>query len=534
MKNKIAEEFSSQDSERQPILERARQCAALTRPWILPQVGQSQTNKMPEVFTSLPGRGIANLEGRLLMSLYPVGTPFFRLVPAARIRYNKSQDPAQVQAFSQALSLYELLAMAKLESADVGSAENRRRGGFRSRKRQAITQILVTGDCLEQLTDDYRVRVFRRDQYTTVRDSSQEVISHIIKEKVDPLSLPIEIITNFLSDEVSMAMDKPHSSRTVDMYTRCKWQPQSRVWIIEQQINGKTIQISEEPVSPFICTPYELVPGEHYGRGFVESNLGDIRSLNELHERLLDFAGMASKFVPCIDYNSQVVSRDLAKPSGEVIQARVLGGQVQDIAFLSVNKSQDFQVVYQTAMSKRQDLATAMLMESESAPKGDRVTAFQISRVAAELEGALGGVYAPIADSQQVPLVERLMWQMSRDSLMPKLPGGSIEIEALTGLAALSRENDKQKILQLVSTMTQFGPEAANRINIGVLFDTLLRQSGIYEPGLIKTDEQLSAEATASMQQQQEMMAQEQMVKTSSNVMESSLTKQGGQVGSGQ
>lgn len=528
----IAKDWAEQDSARQAILNRARTCAALTRPWILPPVGQVETGKMPETFTSLPGRGIANLEGRLLMALYPVGTPFFQLKPAAALRYSKSVDPAQIQAFASALSLYELLAMAKLESADMGSPNNRRRSGFRSRKRMALTQILITGDCLEQLTDDYRLRVFRRDQYVTLRDSSQEVISHIIKEKIDPLALPIQVM--LVSEIEKSEFEKPIAKRMVEMYTRSQWQPFSKTWLIQQEINGKIVLESEEPVSPFFATPYELAPGENYGRGFVETNLGDIRSLNELHERLLDFAGLASKFVPCIDYNSQVRASDLAKPSGEVIEARVMAGQVQDIAFLSVNKAGDFNVVLQTAAQKRQDLAAAMLMEGETTPHGDRVTAFQVQRVAQELEGALGGVYAPIADAQQVPMVERLMYQMTKDRLLPPMPAGSIEIEALTGLAALSRENDKQKLLQLITTMSQFGPQALQRVNIGVLFDTLLRQSGIYEAGLIKSNEQVSAEASAAAQQQMEAAAQQQMIKTSGNVMENTLSQTGESANAGQ
>jgi len=240
----------------------------------------------------------------------------------------------------------------------------------------------------------------------------------------------------------------------------------------------------------------------------------------------LDFAGMASKFVPCIDYNSQVRASDLAKPSGEVIEARVVGGQIQDIGFLSVNKGADFQVVYQTAADKRRDLAVAMLMEADAAPKGERVTAFQIQRIATELEGALGGVYAPIADAQQVPLVERLLYQMQRDALIPALPRNSMDIEAVTGIAALSREADKAKLLQLVATMSQFGPAMAQRIDLGVLFDTLLRQSGIFEPGLIKTQEQVAAEASAAMQQQIELEAQKRLIQVGGDVMTNELSPQ--------
>jgi hypothetical protein len=243
---------------------------------------------------------------------------------------------------------------------------------------------------------------------------------------------------------------------------------------------------------------------------------------------------MCSKFVPVIDYNSQIRASDLAKPSGEVIEGRVVGGQVQDVAFLSVNKGSDFQVVYQTAVDKRRDLAVAMLMEADSAPKAERVTAYQIQRIATELEGALGGIYAPIADAQQVPLVERLMYLMQRERLVPSMPRGTFDIEAQTGIAALSREADKAKLLQLLGTMAQFGPEATSRINIGVLFDTLLRQSGIYEPGLVKTDDQLAAEAQAALQQQMEMEAQKKLINVSGNVMQNELAPQaGGPNGSG-
>jgi len=528
----IAACWERDDARRHTILDRARQCAALTRPWILPEIGQTPDSKMPETFTSLPGRGIANLEGRLLMALYPPGTPFFRLMPAAHIRYSKDVDPQQLNAFANALSVYELLMMAKLESSDMGSAANRRRSGFRSKKRAALTQILVTGDVLEQLTDDFRIRVFRRDQYVTKRDSSQEVEYHIVREKVDPRTLSEEVLV--AADIDMAAKGEDYEPDEVMLYTRCRWEPFSRVWLTEQEINGNVVAVSEDPVPSFFATPFELAPGEDYGRGFVEANLGDVRTLNELHERLIDFAGMCSKFVPVIDYNSQIRASDLAKPSGEVIEGRVVGGQVQDVAFLSVNKGSDFQVVYQTAADKRRDLAVAMLMEADSAPKAERVTAYQIQRIATELEGALGGIYAPIADAQQVPLVERLMYLMQRQRLVPSMPRTSFEIEAQTGIAALSREADKAKLLQLLGTMAQFGPDAASRINVGVLFDTLLRQSGIYEPGLVKTDEQLAAEAQASVQAQLEAEAQKKLINVSGNVMQNELSPQsGGQNGSG-
>jgi hypothetical protein len=153
-----------------------------------------------------------------------------------------------------------------------------------------------------------------------------------------------------------------------------------------------------------------------------------------------------------------------------------------------------------------------MLMEGENQPRGDRVTAYQVQRVAMELEGALGGVYAPIADSMQVPLIERLLYQLRRDGELPELPQESVEIEAVTGISALSREDDQGKLLQLMQVLAQLGPDSMSRLDMSVLLDLLMRQSGIYEPGLVKSQEDIDAERDAAMQQQQQMSMQDKMM----------------------
>ena len=130
----------------------------------------------------------------------------------------------------------------------------------------------------------------------------------------------------------------------------------------------------------------------------------------------------------------------------------------------------------------------------------------------------MSGAFAPIADSQQVPLVERVMWQMQRDGLLPALPKDAVEVEALTGIAALSREGDQAKLLNVLGVISQMGPEAFSRINQGVLLDLLMRQSGIYEPGLVKSEEQLQQERQEAMQQQAQMQATEKAIDGVGNV----------------
>lgn len=512
------------DSKRWSTLDRARHCSSLTKPWVLPPEGYKDgQSKLPEPFTSLAARGVTNLEGRLLLALYPPGRNFFALKISSDVRYNPAFEPEMLDELNEVLFLQEMTMMSMLESAYVGDRSgNRRSGGFRSRKRTAISQLLITGDVLEQLTDDYRIKVFRRDQYVTQRDSAGDVLYHIIKERIDPLTLSEEQISKCGLDLMQLK-DKSPDDRMKDLYTLCEWQPIEKTWLIQQECQAALINESEDKVSPFMSTPYELAPGEHYGRGLIELNLGDVRSLNELTMALLDFAATASKQLFALDYNSQVRAEDLTKETGSVIQARVQGGQVMDVAMIRADKMQDFQVTAGTRDSLRKDLAAVMLMEGETQPRGDRVTAFQVQRVAMELEGALGGVYGSIADAQQIPLIERVMFQMKRDKIMPAMPKDGIEIEALTGISALSREGDGGKLMQVLQTMAQMGPEMMSKINMDHLIDLMMRQAGIYEPGLIKSQEQVQQEQQAAQQQQMQQQAASKAVDVMGNVAEQDM-----------
>ena len=450
--------------------------------------------------------------------------PFFRLRPASDLKHDPEVDGEMMQQFEQMLYLHELIILSRLDRSDTPSKTNANRAGFRTRMRAAISQLLVCGDVLLQLMDDFSVRVHRYDHYVTFRSTAGDVIYHITKEQIDPLTLSDKQLELAGLDKDKFA-EQDIERRMMDLYTRVSWQPQSQQWLIEQEVAGKVIVTSEEQISPYFSVAYELAPGAHYGRGLVETNIGDVRSINELTERMLDYAALASKQIYALDYNSQVRPQDLTLPTGSVIQARVQSGEVTDVGVLKADKIADFNVVQSVRESVRKDLAVTMLMESEAMPRGERVTATQISRVASELEGALGGVYAPIADAMQVPIVERTIHLLQRAGQLPTLPDDTVEVEAVTGINALSRESDQAKLVQVLQTIAQLGPEQMSRINPGVLLDLLMRQSGIYEPGLVKSEEDIQAERQAQMQQEQQMAASQQVMSTAGNVIENRLSQ---------
>lgn len=517
----IRAQFANEDAARQQSLDRARLCASVTKPWVLPELDHQEDQELAEPYQSIGSRGITNLEGKMLLALYPPDAPWFSLEPTPEAAADLSDE--ELEKVNQVLFERAVIIQAVIESSGI-NADDPNPTGFRTAKRKSLSQLLITGDTLERLHDDFQITVYRRDQYTTRRDTEGRVLWHCIREQIHP-----DTLTDAQKQAADLTEDKLKDNagrpKMLDLYTRVSWNHRDRNWTIEQEVNEKIVNRSVEPVSPYISTPFELVAGEHYGRGFVEQNLGDLRSYDKLEERLLDFAAMASKHHPAIDHGSDVQARDLEKPTGTVIRCRVQNGQVQDVGILKLDKITDFQVVFQTAERKRGDLGAAMLVQSASVRDSERTTATEVTEVTIrELEGALGGFYAPIADSQQMGTVRRVAYVLERDKKLPPLRKGMVRVNILTGLAALARERRLSRIMGVLEILAKLGEAATARINLDVLIGVLVRYAHVIERGLIKTKEQVEEELRRAMAAQAEAAATEQAIKTTGAIVENAAT----------
>jgi len=141
-------------------------------------------------------------------------------------------------------------------------------------------------------------------------------------------------------------------------------------------------------------------------------------------------------------------------------------------------------------------------MTSGVAPQGDRVTATAWNQVVQELEGALGGVYAPISEQMQLPLLRRVAFQAARDKIVRALPEKAVEIKTLTGLAALSRARRAQDLLTLSSAANNLGPEATAYLDKPTLMKVLARYSNVTEPGVVRSEQQVQEMNQKAMQMQ--------------------------------
>jgi len=507
------DEFKKTDEARSRFMAGARECAALSIPDVLPPLNHTQDAEFPKTFSSLGNVGSENMVGRILVSLFPVGIPFFRFMPSPSILANPYLSGDEIGALESMLYGRELQVQNTLELTN-----------FRVAARTALESVLITGNALPVLDDpdpangrhNFRMRHFRTDQWVPKRDGSGVLLWLITAEKLDVRRIDRKIL-----EKADIKPSDKEEEKT--LYTKVELQRDGS-WVIQQELNDRIVKERAEKVSPYFPMTYRLLAGEHNARGFISGRIGDLRSHNSLWMSLIDAYSAASKTTPVIDptRSGGMQASDLTKPNGQPVTGRVsTPGIVDGVAFLQTNKTADWSMCRQGALDIEQSLGKAMLIESQAMPQGDRVTATAVLRIARELEGALGAPYAHIAEDIQIPLVNRVVHVMERENQLVALGDmkdiASVELQ--TGIAALSRTQELDRLLNAMQILGNI-PGAIERMNLEIVADRILRSLMIDTNGLIKTAEQIQAEMQAAQASQLQSAAGNQAIQTIGKMVE--------------
>lgn len=489
----VAGRYGSLESLRSPYLRRARDAARLTIPALFPEQGTNGSTNLYQPYQSLGARGVNNLASKLLLSLLPPNSPFFRLQIDDFALLEMTKQPGMRAEVEKAFGMIERTVMTEIESR-----------AMRVFAFEMLKQLLVSGNSLVLLGEKPGTdRVFRLDQYVVKRDVSGNVLEVIIKEQVAPAALSAELRQTI---GVEVDNDKPAAEKSIDLYTRIL--RNGNHWEITQEAKGKPIPQSrgtwplDKPA--FLALRFCRIDGEDYGRGYVEEYYGDLASLEGLSQAIVEGSAAAAKVLFLVNPNGTTEERVIAEaPNGAV-----RSGNAADVTVLQMGKYADFKIAHETIGDISQRLAFAFLLNTAIQRAGERVTAEEIRFMAGELESALGGVYSILSQEFQLPLVNRLMFQMERTKRLPTLPKGLVRPSIVTGLEALGRGNDLTKLMQLGKALQEtFGPEGAARALHPDDFASRVGTAlGIDMQGLVISPEERQAMEQA--QQQQQMMAQ--------------------------
>ena len=130
----------------------------------------------------------------------------------------------------------------------------------------------------------------------------------------------------------------------------------------------------------------------------------------------------------------------------------------------------------------------------------------------------------------QLPVVNILMDRMSSAKKIPKLPKGTVTPVIVTGVEALGRGNDLNKLrsyIQDVVQLAQANPDTLQRINFSDLLARLATGHGIDTVGLIKTDQEMQIEMEEQQAAQQQAMVAEAMKESAPGVLREAVKAEG-------
>lgn len=483
--NKTAEAlYTSLEGKRYQYLDRARSASKLTIPYIMPDEGFGAHSRLETPFQGIGARGVNNLASKLLLALLPPNAPFFRLQIDEHGLRSEGAPEELITEIETSLQQVEETFMEEVS-----------RGSYRTAIHEAVKHLVITGNALLYVPEDGGARVFHLDRFCVERDPMGNILYICTKETLSYMSLSEDM------KEVAGANEGGVDDE-VNLYTAvCRKEKGWKVW---QEINGNVIPKSEGffglDKNPYIPLRFSRIDGEDYGRGYVEEYLGDLQSLESLSQSLVEGSAAAAKVLFLVNPNGTTRARTLAEsPNGAIAQ-----GNAQDISVLQLEKFNDFRVVQESVQKIEERLGHSFLLTSGVVRQAERVTAEEIRMLGQELESALGGLYSLLSMELQLPLVNRLMDVMNKKNKLPKLPKDVVKPIIITGVEALGRGNDLQKLdLFLAGAAQVVGPEAvAGHVQVAEYFKRRAIALGIKTEGLVKSAEEMGAEMQQAQQQQ--------------------------------
>jgi len=527
MSDEALSRYQELSSDREDYLNVGRECAKLTLPYLLTEEGHTQGASFHTPWQSIGAKGVNVLASKLMLSLFPINTSFFKLqindVELAKIPDVTPETRSQID-----------LSLSKMEKMVMqGIAETNDRVSLHF----AMKHLVCTGNALVYASKK-GIKVYPLDRYVVARDGNDNVQEIVTKEIVDRALLPkgfqpldTEQDVNSPGEDgpkfgVTSTSNKGQYDDAV-VYTHVKYEDGQHKW--HQECDGKVIpgSKSSSPVktSPWMALTFNHCDGESYGRGRVEEFIGDLNSLERLMQAMVEGSAAAAKVIFLVSPSATTKPQSLARAAnGAIIQ-----GRPDDVGVVQVGKTADFRTVQEMIAVLSQRLSDAFLVLSVR--QSERTTAAEVNATIQELNEQLGGIYSNLTQSLLQPYLNRKLMKLQQQKGIPTLPKGLVLPTVVAGLNGIGRGQDRQALMEFVGTLAQsMGPESIQQyINPSEFIRRLAASSGIESLGLVKTEEDLAQEQQAAQQQQQQQTLLEQAGQLSKSPMAEQMMNPNGQ-----
>ena len=180
-KSSIESQYQKMEIDREIYLERARESAELTIPYLYPPAGSNQATTYPTPYQAIGARGVMNLASKLMLALFPPQAPFFRLDVDDLVYRQIQGDPQQKATIEQGL--------AKIEKAVMDSIE---RNNDRVAVYEALKHLIVSGNALIFMGKD-GLKHYPLNRFVVNRDGNGNVLEIVTKELISRQVLDIDL-----------------------------------------------------------------------------------------------------------------------------------------------------------------------------------------------------------------------------------------------------------------------------------------------------------------------------------------------------
>ncbi len=500
---KARELYSKLSSDRSQFLDVAVEASELTLPYLITRdVTYKGTKSLLQPFQSVGAKAVVTLAAKLMLALVPPQTAFFKL----QVRDDKlgeELDPKMKSELDLSFSKIERSIM------DYIAASN-----DRVVIHQALKHLIVSGNALIFMGKD-GLKHYPLNRYVVNRDGNGNVIEIVTKEIISRKVLGLE-----LPAPPEAGPNAPDSYEDdAEVYTCVKMDESSGRWTWHQEVDDIVLPGSRSTApkntSPWLVLRFNTVDGEDYGRGRVEEFIGDLRSLDGLSQALVEGASVASKVIFLVSPSSTTKPQTLSKAgNGAIIQ-----GRPEDVGVVQVGKTADFATASQMVQQIEKRILEAFLVMNVR--QAERVTAEEVRLTQLELEQSLGGLYSLLTVEFLIPYLNRILLVLQRSRQIPTLPKDLVRPKIVAGINSLGRGQDAEELTRFIGTIAQtLGPEALMKyVDATEAIKRLAAAQGIDVLNLIKSPETMEAE----MQQQQQMAAQQGLIKQAGSIASSPL-----------
>lgn len=507
------------------ILTNCEKYASWTLPYLFPEDNLSKSVELPIEIDSIGAQGVNHLSNRIISTLFPARSLFFRLRIDQEMRdlieaAIAMETGGQAQGTDLKALLEEQITQAQsvLTKAENRAADQLKMVQYRPTAILAMKLLIVTGNALLFHPEDGgAVQVYSMRNYSVVRDCSGFPVEIMTREKKAFNTFNNEVQAALRNDD---ALRRHYSKDNQEAYTRNGYEEETEVVIytsIKLEDDGKyhVTQHADDTILDtkatytkgdlrWIPLTWNLVQGEDYGRGLVADFSGAFHALSVLNQSLLNTAAVMGDIKFLIDPTSMVdADRMSNSPSGSYHV-----GKPTDVGTPQINLGNNYQILEAGIARYEKQIAQAFMLTQQLTRNAERVTAAEINRDVDELEASNAGIYSQFAAGWQQHTAQILLNDTEFTGI-----GDGIEPDIITGMDNLSRAGEAQNMRMFLGDAALINgvPE---EIRMAIKPNKFLTKLGdlhkVDYEAWVMTDTELTQRQQAEAQQQQQLEAQKQ------------------------